>query len=79
MRAPMKKPKLVVVELRVNEARRIVARQQALVDKLRADGQPTTDAEMSLEMYINALVHLEALRAKLRQEAEAKKGETRKT
>jgi hypothetical protein len=35
MRAPVKRPKLVVIELRVIEARKIVARQQALVDKLR--------------------------------------------
>jgi hypothetical protein len=76
MRAPVKKPKLVVVELRVNEARQIVARQQAVVDKLKADGQSTMEAEASLEMYVNALVHLEALRTKLRQEAKAKKGET---
>jgi len=73
MRAPVKRPKLVVIELRVIEARKIVARQQALVDKLRTDGQPTAEAEASLEMYVNALAHLEALRAKLRQEAQPKR------
>ena len=73
MRAPLKKPKLIVIEQRVKEARQIVARQQALVHKLRADGLSTTDAEVSLQMYLNALAHLETLRRTLREEAARKK------
>lgn len=67
MRAPVKRPKLIVTEHRVNEARQIVVRQMAVVERLCAGGEPTLDAEDSLRIWRSALEHLEALIIELRQ------------
>jgi hypothetical protein len=55
MRAGPKKPTLIVIHHRLKEATQIVGRQTALIEKLRAEGQPTIDAEVSLQIYISAL------------------------
>ena len=74
---PRKISKLRIVTLQLADARRIVAEQQALVTKLQAFGQPTIEAEAILRTYLSSLTHLETHESKLREEAAAKKGETR--
>jgi hypothetical protein len=75
---PRKSPKLVEVRARIAEARRIVDVQIGLVARLRASGKSTIEAEDLLNTYISGLAHLEAYGQKLREEASAKKGETKK-
>ena len=75
---PRKSPKLVEVRARIAEARRIVDIQVGLVARLRALGKPTIEAEDLLNTYISGLAHLKAYGQKLREEATAKKGETKK-
>ena len=70
--------KLVVAEGRTAEARRIVAQQSELVEKLKAAGQPWLDAERTLLTYISALKHLKTHEAILRADANARKHETKK-
>lgn len=60
-------PKLIVAEHRLAEAGRIVARQRALVEKLKESKLPTFDAERSLQMYISSLTHLLAHERKLKE------------
>ena len=60
-------PKLVMAEHRLAEAGRIVARQRALVEKLKESKLPTLDAERSLQMYISSLTHLLAHERKLKE------------
>jgi hypothetical protein len=59
-------------------ARRIVAKQSVLVRKLQANGQPTPEAEGTLQTYRSSLHHLESHERKMRADAKAKKGETLK-
>jgi hypothetical protein len=75
---PKKKPKLIILAQRIAHARRIVADQRALLAKLQATGQQTSDVEGTLRTYTSALHHLEFHERKMRAEAKAKKGETRK-
>jgi hypothetical protein len=75
---PRKPPKLLEVKVQVAEARRIVDIQHGLVERLRAMGKPTVEAEYTLNTYTSSLKHLEAYELKLREEAKAKKGETKK-
>ncbi len=75
---PRKNPKLVVAATRVAEARRIVAGQRLLIETLKASGQPTHDAEVSLALYVSALKVLESHEFKLREERSAKRRETLK-
>jgi hypothetical protein len=42
---PKKKPKLIVLSQHIAVARRIIDKQQALLEKLRVSGQPTLEAE----------------------------------
>jgi hypothetical protein len=75
---PKKRPKLIILAQHIAGARRTVADQRALLAKLQATGQPTSEAEGTLRTYISALQDLEAHARKMREEAEAKKGETLK-
>jgi hypothetical protein len=63
---------------RLADARRIIDAQQTLLEKLRKNGEPTDEAEAPLRTYVSALMHLLAHEEKLRLEAQAKKGETKK-
>ena len=72
------KPKLVLLADRIAEARRIIDAQQTLLEKLRVVGAPTHEAEGALQTYVSSLMHLLAHADKLRDEALAKKAETKK-
>lgn len=69
---------MVVASARVAEARRIVAGQRLLVETLKAAGEPSQEAEMSLELYVSALKVLEGHEHRLREERRAKRRETKK-
>jgi protein-disulfide isomerase-like protein with CxxC motif len=73
---PRKTPKLILAVQRIAEARQIVTDQRALIEKLKAAGHPTLDAERALPMYLSALKHLEDHARRLRQKDQAKNGET---
>ena len=75
---PRKKPKLSVLAERIATARRIIEAQQALLERLRVSGEPTYQAEAALRTYVSSLAHLLAHADKMREEALAKKGETKK-
>jgi hypothetical protein len=75
---PKKKAKLVELEHRIAEARRIIEEQQALLVKLRASGTSTHEAEGALRTYASSLMHLLSHDRKMREEAKAKRGESRK-
>ena len=75
---PRKKAKLVEIEQKIEVARRIVAKQQAIVDKLIATKKPSVEAEGTLRTYLGSLNHLETHKRQMRQDAKAKRGETRK-
>ena len=75
---PKKGPKLVALSEHIAVARRIIEEQQALLQKLRVDGQPTRDAEGALRTYASSLMHLLGHERKMREEAKAKRGETKK-
>ncbi len=74
---PRKNTKLAAAERRTAEARQIVARQQELVAKLKALGQPTVEAELTLQTYMSALKLIEAHEAKVRAEIRPGKHETK--
>ena len=57
---PRKHTKLVAVEARTAEARRIVTRHIDFIATLKASKQPTVDAERMLQTYLSSLKHLEA-------------------
>ena len=57
---------------------RIVEVQSGLLEQLRAMGEPTLEAQDALNTYTSGLKHLEAYELKLREDAKAKKGETKK-
>ncbi len=69
---PRKNPKLVLATSRAAEARRIVAGQLLLIETLKASGQPTFEAERSLQLYVSALGALEGHERRLREERRAK-------
>jgi hypothetical protein len=73
-----KKPKLTVLAERIAVARRIIEEQRALRDTLRSSGRPTLEAEAALRTYTSSLTHLVARARRMREEAIAKKGETKK-
>ena len=75
---PRKTPKHVIARAQLAEARLIVATQDALVRRLRSLGEPTFEAEIMLQIYFSALRHLEAYELRPAEEAEAKKGETKR-
>ena len=72
-----KKTKLGLVAEHIAEARRIIDAQQTLLEKLRVAGAPTREAEGALRTYASSLMHLLAHDRKLKEETEAKKGETK--
>jgi hypothetical protein len=73
----IQKTKLGLIADRIAEARRIIDAQQTLLEKLRVAGAPTHEAEGALRTYASSLTHLLAHERKLKEEAEAKKGETK--
>jgi hypothetical protein len=75
---PRKSPKLILATERAAEARRIVARQEQLIAVLKATGQPTLEAEQTLQLYMSALKVLEGHERKLQAERRAKRRETKK-
>ena len=75
---PRKSPKLILAAGRAAEARRIVARQEQFIAGLKASGQPTREAEQTLQLYMSALKTLEGHEQKLREERLAKRRETKK-
>jgi len=75
---PRKSPKLKVLGPRIADARRIIDAQQALLEKLRMNGEPTREAEGALRTYVSALTHLLAHEERLKVEARAKRGATKK-
>jgi hypothetical protein len=75
---PRKSPKLKVLGPRIADAQRIIDAQQALLEKLRINGEPTHEAEGALRTYVSALMHLRAHEKRLKLEARAKRGETKK-
>jgi hypothetical protein len=48
-----------------------------LLEELRVAGAPTHEAEGALRIYASSLMHLLAHEQKLKEEARAKKGETK--
>jgi len=75
---PRKNTRISVAEGRTAEARQIVARQQELIAKLKALGQPAFEAEATLQTYISALKLIEAHEDKVRAAVRAGKHETKK-
>ena len=73
-----KSPKPKVLGTRIADAQHIIDAQQALLEKLRIKGEPTHEAEGALRTYVSALMHLRAHEKRLRLEAKAKRGETKK-
>jgi hypothetical protein len=71
------KTKLALLSDQIAEARRIIDRQQTLLETLRVAGAPTHEAEGALRTYASSLMHLLAYEQKLKEEALAKKGETK--
>ena len=71
------KTKLGLLADRIAGARRIIDAQQTLLEKLRVAGAPTHEAEGALRTYASSLMHLLAHERKLKEEAEARKGETK--
>jgi hypothetical protein len=72
-----KKTKLALLSDQIAEARRIIEAQEALLETLRIAGAPTHEAEGALRTYASSLMHLLAYEQKLKEEALAKKGETK--
>ena len=75
---PRKHATLIAIGERVAEARRLVARQEALIANLKIAKRPTADAEASLFTYLSALRHLEDHDRKIKQGLKPKIGETLK-
>lgn len=69
---------MILAAERAAEARRIVARQEQLIAVLKASGQPTLEAEQTLQLYTSALKVLEGQEHKLREQRRAKRRETKK-
>jgi hypothetical protein len=75
---PKQKSKLTVLSEHIAHARHIIHEQQVLLEKLRVAQAPTREAEAALRTYASSLMHLLAHQRKLKEEAEAKKGETKR-
>ena len=71
------KTKLALLSDQIAEARRIIDAHEALLEKLRVTGEPTREAEGALRTYASSLMHLLAYEQKLKEEALARKGETK--
>lgn len=75
---PRRSPQLILAIERATEARRIVARQQQLVEGLKASGKPTLEAEEILQLYVSALNALEDHERRLKEERKAKNRQSKK-
>ena len=69
--------KLILAAHCTAETRRILADQRELIAKLKVWGQPTFDAERSLQQYIAMLKWLEHREHKIKEEFDAKKRDVR--
>lgn len=65
---PRRHPLLIVASARVAQARQFVGGQRDLIAKLQTAGQPTVEAEKTLQIYESSLRHLEEHERKLREE-----------
>jgi hypothetical protein len=63
---------------RIAEGRRIIEVQKARLKRLNAEGLPTDEAEGILHVYVSSLEHLVSHEQKMKQENDAKRGESRK-
>lgn len=72
-----KSPKLILAAQRVAEARKIVADQEQLIERLRTLGKPTLKAEQYLQVCMSALKDVEDYERGLREAREAKIREAR--
>jgi hypothetical protein len=75
---PRKRPKLIALEGHIAVAQKIIDGQQALIERLRRSGQATREAEAALRTYVSSLMHLLNHERKMKDQAKAKRGETRK-
>jgi hypothetical protein len=75
---PRKIVTLALAVTRIAEAKRIIAAQRVSIANLKTSGQPTAEAEKTLEMLESALIHLEEHAHKLREQHDARIGETKK-
>jgi hypothetical protein len=66
---PRESPKLKILGAHIADARDIIDTQQALLEKLRINGEPTLEAEGALRTYASALMHLLAHERHLKLEA----------
>jgi hypothetical protein len=77
---PRKSPRVIFAAIRTAEARRIVAAQRDLIERLAAAEDPAVaDAERALSTYESALRHLEDHERKIRMERKARLSETKKS
>jgi hypothetical protein len=76
---PRKSPRVILAAMRTAEARRIVAAQRDLIERLNAAEDPAVaEAEQALSTYESALRHLEDHERKIRAERKARLSETKK-
>ena len=75
---PRKSPKLKVLGTRIADAQCIIDAQQTVLEKLRINGERTYEAKAAVRTYASALMHLRAHEKRLKLEAKAKRGETKK-
>lgn len=75
---PRRHSKLVAAERHTAKARQITAQQHDLIARLKALGQPTVDAELTLQTYVSALSLIEAHEDRMRAEVSARKHETKR-
>jgi len=70
---------VIFAAMRTAEARRIVAAQRDLIERLTAAEDPAvSDAEQTLSTYESALRHLEDHERKIRMERKARMSESKK-
>jgi hypothetical protein len=70
---PRRHPLLIVASARLAQARQIVCGQRDLIANLQMAGQPTIEAEKTLQTYESSLRHLEEHERKLRKEFRRKR------
>lgn len=59
-------------------ARSIIDEQQALLERLRRGGKPTLEAEAAPRTCASSLMHVLNHERRMKEEAKAKRGKTRK-
>ena len=69
---------MILAAHRMAEARRIVADQHELIEKLKASKQPVFGAERSLQIYLSSLKLLEVQERSIKEERRTKKSAIKK-